>query len=94
MHEVAILEAIVIVILIITVIRQARIINEIQEHNEELLEKTEEQSHNHTVIIEEDRKIRSLLIAIENIIFGKRTAEEKVNKIKELLNIRQNNNSN
>ncbi len=88
MLEVIILGIIVMIALVITVVRQDRHIKELTTKNKKLNELRIQDIHNNTIVLEEDRKIRSILTAVENVTFGNRVDKEKVSKIKELLSHR------
>ena len=66
-------------------------IADLMKRNNELQKEHLIDIHNNMVLINKNKENTEKLIAIENIIIGKRTDEEKVKKIKELLRDRNNN---
>lgn len=97
---VAILIAIVLYLIVLASGRAEKLQNEkskVDDEIEKLSKNYQEQiqtaTHNNVVLIEKNKELQNFRTDVENIIFGKRTAEEKIEKI-ELLLSGKNNNSN
>lgn len=72
-------------------------INEVDDEIEKLSRNYQEQiqtaTHNNIVLLEKNKELQNFRTDVENIIYGKRTAEEKIEKI-ELLFSGKNSNQN
>ena len=64
-------------------------INEVDDEIEKLSKNYYEQiqtaTHNNIVLLEKNKELQNFRTDVENIIYGKRTAEEKIEKIELLL---------
>ena len=64
-------------------------INEVDDEIEKLSRNYQEQiqtaTHNNIVLLEKNKELQNFRTDVENIIYGKRTAEEKIEKIELLL---------
>lgn len=67
--------------------------NEIEKLSKNYQEQIQTATHNNIVLLEKNKELQNFRTDVENIIYGKRTAEEKIEKI-ELLFSDKNNNSN
>lgn len=96
---VAILIVIVLYLIVLASGRADELQNEINEVDDEIeklssnyKEQIQTAIHNNVVLLEKNKELQNFRTDVENIIFGKRTVEEKVEKI-ELLFSGKNNNS-
>lgn len=70
-------------------------IDEVDDEIEKLSKNYQEQIqtaiHNNVVLIEKNKELQNFRTDVENIIFGKRTVEEKIEKIESLFSDKNNN---
>ena len=97
---VAILIAIVLYLIVLASGKADELQSEIDEVDDEIeklsrnyQEQIQTATHNNVVLLEKNKELQNFRTDVENIIYGKRTVEEKVEKI-ELLLSGKNNNSN
>ncbi len=97
---VAILIAIVLYLIVLASGKADELQSEIDEADDEIeklsknyQEQIQTATHNNVVLIEKNKELQNFRTDVENIIYGKRTAEEKIEKI-ELLLSGKNSNSN
>ena len=67
--------------------------DEIEKLSRNYKEQMQTAIHNNIILLEKNKELQNFRTDVENLIFGKRTAEEKIEKI-ELLLSDKNNNSN
>lgn len=72
---------------------KSKVDDEIEKLSKNYQEQIQTATHNNIVLLEKNKKLTMLKLEIESIVFGKRTAEEKIEKI-ELLFSGKNNNQN
>ena len=89
---VAILIAIVLYLIVLASGKADELQSEIDEADDEIeklsknyQEQIQTATHNNVVLIEKNKELQNFRTDVENIIFGKRTAEEKIEKIESLL---------
>lgn len=95
---VAILIAIVLYLIVLSAGKADELqseINEVDDEIEKLSRNYKEQiqtaTHNNIVLLEKNKELQNFRTDVENIIFGKRTAEEKIEKIESLFSDKNNN---
>ena len=89
---VAILIAIVLYLIVLASGKADELQSEIDEADDEIeklsknyQEQIQTATHNNVVLIEKNKELQNFRTDVENIIYGKRTAEEKIEKIELLL---------
>lgn len=89
---VAILIAIVLYLIVLSAGKADELQSEINEADDEIeklsknyQEQIQTATHNNVVLIEKNKELQNFRTDVENIIYGKRTAEEKIEKIELLL---------
>ena len=89
---VAILIVIVLYLIVLASGRADELQNEINEVDDEIeklssnyKEQIQTATHNNVVLLEKNKELQNFRTDVENIIYGKRTAEEKIEKIELLL---------
>mgnify|MGYP005771208323 CR=1 FL=1 len=89
---VAILIAIVLYLIVLASGKADELQSEIDEVDDEIeklsrnyQEQIQTATHNNVVLIEKNKELQNFRTDVENIIYGKRTAEEKIEKIELLL---------
>ena len=65
--------------------------DEIEKLSKNYQEQIQTATHNNEVLIEKNKELQNFRTDVENIIFGKRTVEEKVEKIESLFSDKNNN---
>ena len=65
--------------------------DEIEKLSRNYKEQIQTATHNNVVLIEKNKELQNFRTDVENIIFGKRTAEEKIEKIESLFSDKNNN---
>ena len=65
--------------------------DEIEKLSKNYQEQIQTATHNNVVLIEKNKELQNFRTDVENIIFGKRTAEEKKKKIESLFSDKNNN---
>lgn len=89
---VAILIAIVLYLIVLASGKADELQSEIDEVDDEIeklsrnyQEQIQTATHNNVVLLEKNKELQNFRTDVENIIYGKRTAEEKIEKIELLL---------
>lgn len=95
---VAILIAIVLYLIVLASGKADELQSEIDEADDEIeklsknyQEQIQTATHNNVVLIEKNKELQNFRTDVENIIYGKRTAEEKIEKIESLFSDKNNN---
>ena len=65
--------------------------DEIEKLSRNYQEQLTTATHNNIVLLEKNKELQNFRTDVENIIFGKRTAEEKIEKIESLFSDKNNN---
>lgn len=65
--------------------------DEIEKLSRNYQEQIQTATHNNVVLIEKNKELQNFRTDVENLIFGKRTAEEKIEKIELLFSAKNNN---
>ena len=65
--------------------------DEIEKLSRNYKEQIQTATHNNIVLLEKNKELQNFRTDVENIIFGKRTAEEKIEKIESLFSDKNNN---
>lgn len=65
--------------------------DEIEKLSKNYQEQIQTATHNNVVLIEKNKELQNFRTDVENIIYGKRTAEEKIEKIESLFSDKNNN---
>lgn len=95
---VAILIVIVLYLIVLASGRADELQNEINEVDDEIeklsiyyKEQMQTAIHNNIILLEKNKELQNFRTDVENIIYGKRTAEEKIEKIESLFSDKNNN---
>lgn len=65
--------------------------DEIEKLSRNYQEQIQTATHNNIVLLEKNKELQNFRTDVENIIYGKRTAEEKIEKIESLFSDKNNN---
>lgn len=65
--------------------------DEIEKLSRNYQEQIQTATHNNIILLEKNKELQNFRTDVENIIYGKRTAEEKIEKIESLFSDKNNN---